>query len=123
LSFFHPFGWHRAGLNIGAPRCRRENTPAGIRAAREIGESAVQVNGDERAGGPGQNLSLLLITRTHVVADVDAYERDIELLVEEQAQWVWHLRLSSHRRRIGLERSSFCLQRNLEGLTYASPLM
>jgi hypothetical protein len=84
-SFFHPFGLHRAGLSNGAPHCKRESTPAAIRAAREIGANAVPVYVDGKSDHLGQIPSLCSIRTIRVVVDVDAWGEHVESLAEERA--------------------------------------
>lgn len=97
LKSLHTLGLDRVGLSNGAPRCRRGNSPAAIWAAREIDGYAVQDFVAEETGDLDLSRSLLLITRIRVAVGVDACGRNIGDLVEEQAQWVWHLHLSTRR--------------------------
>jgi len=97
LKSLHTLGLDRVGLSNGAPRCRRGNSPAAIWAAREIDGYAVQDFVAGEMGDLDRSRSPLLIRTIHVAVGVDACGRNIGDLVEEQAQWVWHLHLSTRR--------------------------
>ena len=109
----------RVGSSIGVPLGRRGNSPAATRADHEICESATLEYDVGKMDYRNLNRSLLPVVTLLVAADAAVCVMGIEVLVGGHWQLAWHLRQSSCRYHIALERSSSDQQKDSKGLAYA----